>query len=110
MSAVLRLCVSCDGADVSALQVALDAAGLDIKVMPQDCMNACATPVSLALQDVGRATNFFAGVDPVADQADIVTTARAYLDAPGGWIDDATVCGRLRFCLVGRVPPLSSGS
>lgn len=60
----------------------------------------------MALQSTGRATCFFAGVDPQADVADIVSTIRAYLDAPKGWIEDARPCGRLRFCLVGRVPAL----
>ncbi|MEJ6389242.1 DUF1636 family protein [Gymnodinialimonas ulvae] len=106
MSAVLRLCTSCDGADIAALQAAVDAAGLRAQVEPQSCMNACANPVSLALQGTGRATYFFAGVDPVTDRADIIATLRTYLEAPGGWIEDATACGRLRFCLQGRVPAL----
>lgn len=106
MSVVIRLCVTCDGADIAGLQVAVEAAGLDARVEPQDCMNACAKPVSLAVQGAGRATYFFAEVDPVADRADILATLRAYLDAPGGWIEDARVCGRLRYCLQGRVPAL----
>lgn len=69
-------------------------------------MNGCARPVSLALQSPERATYFFGGVDLEADVADIVATLRAYLDAPKGWIEDARPCGRLRFCLVGRVPAL----
>lgn len=111
---VLHLCETCDPAAFSGarngLQAALDAAGLRTDVHGQACMNACADPVSLALQAKGRATYFFTGVDPVADRADIVATVHAYLRSPGGWIEDATACGRLRHCLSGRVPALSSGS
>lgn len=111
---VLHLCETCDPAGFTAarngLQQALDAADLRAHVRAQPCMNACADPVSLALQAEGRATYFFAGIDPVEDRTDIVATVSAYLDSPHGWIEDATVCGRLRHCLRGRVPALSFGS
>lgn len=70
-------------------------------------MNGCSEPVSLALQGTGRATYFFGGVDPQSDVQDIVATIHAYLAADRGWIEDATSCGRLRFCLKGRVPALT---
>lgn len=109
---VLHLCETCDPAGFArardGLQDALEAAGLNGQVRAQACMNACADPVSLALQGTGRATYFFAGIDPVTDRADIVATVAAYLRSPGGWIEDATACGRLRHCLKGRVPGLSS--
>ena len=112
--AALYLCSSCDVAGFAQtrveLQAALDAADLKTDVHAQPCMNACAEPVSLALQSTGRATYFFAGLNPAADQEDIVATVSAYLKSPGGWIEDATACGRLRHCLKGRVPALSSGS
>ena len=79
-----------------------------VHLMQTDCMSACESPVSLALQSRGRATYLFAGVDPVADAADIAATCQLYLDAENGWIEDARGCGRLRFCLRGRVPPLSA--
>jgi|AntRauMFilla1563_2_1112583.scaffolds.fasta_scaffold23519_2 predicted metal-binding protein len=111
---VVHLCATCEAHGFAhardALQTALDAAGLHTDVVAQPCMNACAEPVSLALQSQGRATYFFTGIDPVADRADIVATVAAYLKSPGGWVDDATACGRLRHCLKGRVPALSSGS
>lgn len=111
---VLHLCATCDAERVAGeqatLQSALDAAGFCADVVAQPCMNACAEPVSLALQSHGRATYFFAGLDPAKDQADIVATVSAYLKSPGGWIEDATACGRLRHCLKGRVPAFSSGS
>jgi len=84
------------------------AAGIDhqVKLTPQACFGACDAPVSLSLQAPDRATYLFSGVDPDADATDIVATVRAYLDAPQGWIEDARPCGRLRHCLVGRVPAL----
>lgn len=112
--AVLHLCETCDPTGFAAardgLQTALDRAGLDTDVRAQPCMNACGEPVSLALQGQGRATYFFAGIDPMADRDDIVATVAIYLKSSGGWIEDATICGRLRLCLKGRVPALSSGS
>ncbi len=109
---VLRICTSCrpvpDPACWARLEAALAAAGLPepVTLARQACMNGCAHPQSLALQGAGRATYFFAGVDLEADRADILATCRAYISAPGGWIEDARPCGRLRLCLVGRVPAL----
>ncbi|MCE8009629.1 DUF1636 family protein [Aestuariivita sp.] len=111
---IVRLCSTCEPAGAEAARVALTealvVAGLDAAVVDQACMSACSNPVSLSLQADGRATYFFAGVDPQDDLADIVGTVRAYLDSPAGWIEDARPCGRLRHCLVGRVPALSPGS
>lgn len=110
----VHLCTTCNPEGFpkarDGLQAALDAADLATDVHGQPCMNACAEPVSLALQSHGRATYFFAGLNPVSDREDIVATVAAYLKSPGGWIEDATACGRLRHCLKGRVPALSSGS
>ncbi len=108
---ILRLCETClpskDRAS-DALAVAILAADLPVpvRVMPQNCMNGCSAPVSMALQGAGRATCFFAGIDPVADQEDVINTLRTYIKSPGGWIEDARPCGRLRHCLIGRVPAL----
>ena len=105
---VLRLCDTCDGPAWDGVPEAVAAAGLDapVQIEMQACMNGCARPRTLALQGVGRATYFFDGVDPVDDLEDIVGTLRAYIAAPKGWIEDARPCGRLRFCLRGRVPAL----
>lgn len=112
--AVIHLCSSCAPSGFAqardGLQEALATAGLAAEVVAQPCMNACTSPVSLAVQGPGRATYFFAGIDPVADRADIVATVASYLSAPDGWIEDATACGRLRLCLKGRIPALNSGS
>ena len=106
----LRVCVTCRAqnlpADLDVIAQALGAADLPVEIVEQACMNACSAPVSMALQAQGRATCFFTGVDLVSDCDDIVATVREYLAAPEGWITDARPCGRLRFCLAGRVPVL----
>lgn len=111
-SAILHLCQTCrpEAAEEAraSLQAALDAAGLPAQVRDQACMNACERPVSLSLQASGYATYFFTNIDPATDLSDIVATVRHYLDSPNGWIEDARPCGRLRHCLAGRVPPISS--
>lgn len=113
---ILRLCATClpeiGDARFSQMTRAIAQAGLKdrVEVVTQDCMNACATPVSLSLQGIGRATYFFAGIDFQDGTGDIVATLHAYLASPTGWIEDASVCGRLRYCLVGRVPTLDSNS
>ena len=111
---VLRICATCrpdDDQAHDALAAAIAAANLPVpvRVVAQDCMNGCAAPVSLALQGAGMATCFFAGVDPEADQDAVIGTLRAYIESPNGWIEDARPCGRLRHCLIGRVPALDAG-
>lgn len=110
---VLRLCSTCK--DPSAdngfeqLEAAIADAGLPqpVELAPHACMNGCSAPVTMAVQGQGRATCFFTGIDVKADRADIISTLRAYIRSPRGWIEDARDCGRLRYCLVGRVPALT---
>ncbi|EKE45377.1 hypothetical protein OCGS_0467 [Oceaniovalibus guishaninsula JLT2003] len=104
--AVLRLCGTCRGSDADRLRDRIAAAGLPVRIVAQDCLNACGNPVAMALQGKGRATYLFAGVAPESDAEDIVATLRLYLDAPAGWIEDARPCGRLRRCLLGRISAL----
>lgn len=109
---VVRLCVTCTpaagGADIDRLRESLARAGLAgaVRIAGQSCLGACAEPVALSLQGWGRATYLFSGIRPAEDLADIEATVRLYLDSPAGWIEDARGCGRLRFCLRGRVPAL----
>lgn len=105
---ILRCCATCEGPGWAALRAALEEASFDVPVefATQACMNACSRPSSLALQGVGRATYFFDDVKPEEDVEDILATIRTYIGAPAGWIEDARPCGRLRFCLKGRVPAL----
>lgn len=106
MTAILHLCSTCRAAPLPLddLAAALAEAGIEAEIRAQPCLNVCAAPVALALQGPGRATCLFSGIDPDADRADIAATVRAWAAAPGGWIADARPCGRLRHCLVGRVP------
>ncbi len=79
-----------------------------VSIRYTSCMNACDDPIAIALQDATCATYVFAGILADGDQADIVETCRAYLNSPGGWIEDARVCGRLRDCLKARVPAIQA--
>jgi predicted metal-binding protein len=69
-----------------------------------ECMSACANPNAISFRASGKAAYLFSGVDPENDQQDILAFARMYLAAKDGWIEDARPCGRLRFCLMGRIP------
>lgn len=104
---VLHLCAPClgDGAATAAAAVgrALGAAGLPARVEAGPCLGPCDRPVALSLQG-GGAAYVFAGVHLPEDADDLVATCRACLDSPGGWIENARPCGRLRFCLHVRVP------
>jgi len=114
----LLLCRTCrpetgPGAEdtLETLAGALHDAGLDtaLSIGTVDCMGACEQPVSLAFQGQDRATFVFSGVRFPDDVSDIVATARTYLEAKDGWIEDARPCGRLRFCLRARIPALTPG-
>ena len=106
----ILICETCDGAapgDVAQLREALRAEGLTgFEVGAVACMGACAAPLALAVQGDGRATFVFDGVDLIADAADIASTARAWLAARDGWIEDGAACGRLRERLRARTPAL----
>lgn len=78
--------------------------GADVEgVETVECMNQCDRPVALALRGAGKDVYLFAGVG-TGDVADAVALARLYRAAEGGRIADARAAGRLRMCLVGRVP------
>lgn len=108
-AATVHFCQNCASSDLATLHREIATSGLTdtVSIVERGCMNGCASPVSMAMQGPGRATYFFNGVDPAADAVDLVATLHAYLATPDGWIEDAQPCGRLRFCLVGRVPALS---
>jgi len=96
---------------LKAVKQALEAARLDdrLDLDTVDCMGACEQPVSLVFQGQDRATFVFSGVQFPDDVSDIVATARTYLEAKDGWIEDARSCGRLRFCLRARIPAMKLG-
>ena len=95
----LLVCAGCAG-DASGLVAALRD---HLRVDEVPCLGVCARPVTIAAQGLGRATYVFAGVT-LADVPDILAFADAYEAAAHGWIADARPLGRLRFCLVTRVP------
>ena len=98
---ILHLCATCRATtDTDALRAAL---GDGAELRLHDCLNVCDRPSALSLQ--GRGTAYlFADVDPVADAVDIAATVRTYAASPGGEITDARPCGRLRHCLIGKIP------
>ncbi len=76
----------------------------DFNIETFECMSACANPVAVSFRAKGKAAYMFSGIDPAKDQQDILAFARLYIAAKDGWIEDARPCGRLRFCLLGRIP------
>ena len=69
-----------------------------------ECLNACGAPLALAVTGEGKATYLFGGVDPEAQAGEVLVFAGLYREAPGGEVADARAAGRLRFCLLGRIP------
>jgi predicted metal-binding protein len=104
---VIHLCAPClagrTAEAVAGVARALDDGALAALVEVGPCLGPCGRPVALSLQGNGAAC-VFAGVRLPGDIGDLVATCRAYRDAPGGWIEDARPCGRLRFCLHARIP------
>jgi predicted metal-binding protein len=76
----------------------------DFNIETFECMSACANPTAISFRAKGKAAYMFSGIDPLTDQQDILAFARLYIGAKDGWIEDARPCGRLRFCLLGRIP------
>lgn len=68
------------------------------------CMNQCGAPVALALRAEGRPAYLFAGLDPAGDLDDAEALCRLYHASGRDGIADARPAGRLRHCLVGRIP------
>ena len=63
-----------------------------------------ANPTAISFRAKGKAAYLFSGIDPATDHDDILAFADLYQAADDGWIEDARPCGRLRFCLIGRIP------
>jgi predicted metal-binding protein len=74
-----------------------------VRVETAACMNLCERPMALALRAEGCEAFLFSGVT-AGDIEDAAALARVYAEAPGGKIHDASPAGRLRHCLVGRIP------
>ncbi|WP_172300214.1 DUF1636 family protein [Pseudoruegeria sp. HB172150] len=99
----LTICAGCSGGD--ALADVLREALPEAEIARADCLSVCTDPATVAAQAEGRATYVFSGVG-IADEADIRAFLAEYAAAPKGWIEDARPLGRLRFCLVTRVPAI----
>ncbi len=99
------ICASCGQGQGAAFAARLGARiPGQVEVRTVDCLNVCDRPVALALRGRGKDVYLFSGVDPESDLDDAVALARLYQEAPTGVIEDARPAGRLRYCLVGRVP------
>ncbi|QIE46923.1 DUF1636 domain-containing protein [Pseudohalocynthiibacter aestuariivivens] len=108
MTHQIVICSTCDGADgkgfAGAVRRALATAELVYDVRDWECMSNCARPLSVAFKAPAKATYLFGDVAPATDLADLVAFARIYANSADGWIEDARGAGRLRHCLIGRVP------
>ena len=99
---VISICGEGEGAG-AALAGAVGALPEGVALRLAPCMNVCSRPVTVAARAEGKAAYLFGGVGP-ADAAALATFARLYAGAPDGMIADARPLGRLRFCLIGRIP------
>lgn len=108
MSLYLQICQSClpDDAACMNLQIALQTAGFEARILSAPCLGVCSAPTSLTLQSEKRALYIFKNIDLKRDQADIIATCRSYLDSDNGWIEDARECGRLRHLLHAKIPAI----
>ena len=115
MSLYLQICQSClpvedktvpDDAACMNLQIALQTAGFEARIVSAPCLGVCSAPTSLTLQSEKRALYIFKDIDLKRDQADIIATCRSYLDSDNGWIENARECGRLRHLLHAKIPAI----
>ena len=104
----ITVCATCEGNGGHAFAAAIRARLADgpaaFEVRTSDCLSCCANPLAVAFDAPGKATYLFAGIDPEADLGDAAAFADMYARSPDGWIEDARPAGRMRHCLVGRVP------
>lgn len=100
----VTICGGCRPGEAPALLAGLQGLMPGVEVAVVDCMMVCGRPVTVSFRGSGKAAYLFAGVDVVAQGAQIAAFVRMYAEAPGGIIDDARPCGDLRLCLIGRIP------
>jgi len=99
---VISICGECEGAGAALAEaVGPLPEGVEVRLVP--CMNVCDRPVTVAARAEGKAAYLFGGVE-AADAEALTTFAEMYAGAPDGVIADARPLGRLRFCLIGRIP------
>ena len=97
----ITICAACREGAGRRLAERLAGAGLQVRLA--DCLSACGSPLALAVTGEGKATYLFAEVDPEAQAGEVVAFMGLYGVAPKGKVEDARACGRLRFCLRGRI-------
>ena len=102
------VCSTCEGTDgkgfAAHLRAAFSERGMEFTVQDHDCMSNCGCPLSVAFSAPGKATYLFGDIDPMIDLEDTLAFAALYVACADGWIEDAHPAGRLRHCLIGRVP------
>lgn len=76
----------------------------EFEVTTTACMNLCTAPVAMALRSEGKDVYLFSDVRPGEDTEDTLALLRLYAAASDGTITDARPAGRLRHCLIARVP------
>ncbi len=100
----ITLCANCRERAGEGLAGRLRGLLPGVEVRLTECLNACGVPLALAVTGEGKAAYFFAGVDPDGQAEEVVAFMELFALAPAGEVADARACGRLRFCLRGRIP------
>ncbi len=101
----LLVCASCHGADRAQVLIDRLAAALpQFEVGAVECMSGCQRPGTMAFRAEGKASYLFGDIDPDAAIDDILAFAKAFVDAPDGWITDARRFGALRTGAIARIP------
>ena len=98
----ITVCATCREGAGRGLAEHLARAGWEARLA--ECLFACGSPLALAVSGEGKAAYLFAGVDPAEQAREVAAFMALYRDAPAGEVADARPCGRLRFCLRGRIP------
>ncbi len=117
MAAVLHVCVTCkagepveDGAPTpgARLHAALAAAAPgDVRILPVECLSACAQGCSIALSAPGK-WSYVYGRLTEADAAEILAGAEAYAATPDGLVPWRARPVIFRKQSLARVPPMES--
>lgn len=98
----ITVCAACREGAGLGLAERLRGEGLEVRLAP--CLLACGSPLALAVTGDGKGSYLFAGVEPEAQAGEVAAFMALYRAAPAGEVADARPCGRLRFCLLGRIP------
>ncbi|MES2664509.1 MAG: DUF1636 domain-containing protein [Pseudomonadota bacterium] len=114
MAAVLHVCITCkagepvaegDLAPGAQLLAALGAAPVGVRIVPVECLSACANGCAVALSSPGKWSYVYGRLTP-ADAADILAGAAAYAGAPDGIVPWRARPVIFRKQSLARIPPL----